>query len=674
MVQLSRDILQALSVLQQSSQLPSSLSSRLQIALRSFQGSSLPNAPPHIPWSAFHPILVDVQAALPTVDQRNTFAELLRRAEEEMKGVEQAEKSTGGGGIEMKSNGLLPPPHGSPSSSPSPRSPPSKPSTPVSTPSSLFIPPSLLPLILSALSSDKTTNPKASLQNATLLTTLAVQPDLILPPGKTLASLLSLPDAEAREKKRKRMSGSSEGSAGRGGGPIHGGSLEERVGNMMKAAYWDDATDKLLSSPPTCSLRLSLLQTDLSTAFSGLLPPMKLKDLFPVPDQTTIWDRKAFSTSLANILEAAKARCAPVRDEEVLRLERMLEATKSEESGANEKDATKAVLSVVEGVLELAELMKSDLSTFRLLSIPPASLPSLVTSLAETFERTEILSNFPSHASLTSSLSTYLAANTPHSPSEPASLRLYASLVSTVTSSHPISQPPLPTSDSNPSSSPSSTLENNQIPPILIGTSPILFNIQNHIQAIVITASLVALAPGGLSPDASRKIYQLLMADLHAEGGEQHTHLEDLTQIVLACWSASSTPAPSEEEKKAHQEKIREGVQRVLRTTDPVWNLLLSRLKKALITSLTEEHLPMDLVPERMQSGRGEVRSSMSGGGGGGGRGKSRRIVVKGFEGEVLEQGIGNVVDGLKKVGGWVGEVWGDVLKGVEGVGASTGV
>lgn len=82
----------------------------------------------------------------------------------------------------------------------------------------------------------------------------------------------------------------------------------------------------------------------------------------------------------------------------------------------------------------------------------------------------------------------------------------------------------------------------------------------------------------------------------------------------------------------------------------------------------------MDLVPERMQSGRGEVRSSMSGGGGGGGRGKSRRIVVKGFEGEVLEQGIGNVVDGLKKVGGWVGEVWGDVLKGVEGVGASTGV
>jgi len=63
---------------------------------------------------------------------------------------------------------------------------------------------------------------------------------LILPPGKTLASLLSLPDAEAREKKRKRMSGSSEGSAGRGGGPNQGGSLEERVGNMMKAAYWDD--------------------------------------------------------------------------------------------------------------------------------------------------------------------------------------------------------------------------------------------------------------------------------------------------------------------------------------------------------------------------------------------------------------------------------------------------
>lgn len=36
----------------------------------------------------------------------------------------------------------------------------------------------------------------------------------------------------------------------------------------------------------------------------------------------------------------------------------MLSATRSSEGGANEKDATKAVLSVVEGILELAESMK----------------------------------------------------------------------------------------------------------------------------------------------------------------------------------------------------------------------------------------------------------------------------------------------------------------------------
>ena len=155
------------------------------------------------------------------------------------------------------------------------------------------------------------------------------------------------------------------------------------------------------------------------------------------------------------------------------------------------------------------------------------------------------------------------------------------------------------------------------------------------------------------------------MADLHAEGGEEHTHLEDLTLIILgsSASSFSSAASPSEEEVNLKAEKIREGVKRVLRTTDPVWNLLLSRLKKALITSLTEERLPVDLVPERMQSGRGEVRSPLSPGG------RNRTIVVvKGFEGEVLEQAIGEVVDGLKKVGGWVGEVWGDVLKSVETV------
>lgn len=233
MVQPSQSILRSLNLFlqTQSSTLPSSLVSRLSIALRSFSN------PPAIPWTALHPILIDVQNALPTLEHKNQFGELLKIAEEEMRGVEQAEKAAAkGGGIEMKPNGLMP------SSSPSsPSTQQASSSSPP--PTSLSIPPSLLPLILTALSTDQ--NPKASLSNATLLTTLALEPTLILPPGKTLASLLSAPDAEAREKKRKRLSAtSSEGSAGRGGGPTRGGvaSLEERVGGMMKQAFWDDVS------------------------------------------------------------------------------------------------------------------------------------------------------------------------------------------------------------------------------------------------------------------------------------------------------------------------------------------------------------------------------------------------------------------------------------------------
>jgi len=36
---------------------------------------------------------------------------------------------------------------------------------------------------------------------------------------------------------------------------------------------------------------------------------MMIKDLFPVPIQTTAWDRKAFSTSLANIVRVHPSFC-----------------------------------------------------------------------------------------------------------------------------------------------------------------------------------------------------------------------------------------------------------------------------------------------------------------------------------------------------------------------------
>jgi hypothetical protein len=186
-----------------------------------------------------------------------------------------------------------------------------QPSNPSSIEPSSSIPPALLPLIISSLSanplpsealpSSSSSDDVKALHDATLLTTLSLKPTLVLPPGKTLHSLLAQPspslsssssattsaqaDAAAadRERKRKRLSASGPSTQPPAPQSQQQQTLEERVGAMMKLAFWDDALQKLLSSHSSAT-RLAGLKGDLAVACSGLLGPGKVSELFVVPD------------------------------------------------------------------------------------------------------------------------------------------------------------------------------------------------------------------------------------------------------------------------------------------------------------------------------------------------------------------------------------------------------
>lgn len=233
MVRLSQDVLIALHALLRQLQ-PSPRTTHLASALAAFETST--DTSPVEEWTTLRAALRETVADLSGSDAAG-YAELVDRAEDEMRSVvEQAEKGDAVGQISVESNGLLPP---SPSSSslsdqtassskePSQPAPLSSSPPPLPLPGALHIPPAFLPLLLGALSSE----PKATLSSSALLTTLAIAPHLVLPPGKTLQSLFSQPRGNEEEvaaiRKRKR---SGEGS------------LEDRISFMMRNAFWDDVS------------------------------------------------------------------------------------------------------------------------------------------------------------------------------------------------------------------------------------------------------------------------------------------------------------------------------------------------------------------------------------------------------------------------------------------------
>lgn len=238
-----------------------------------------------------------------------------------------------------------------------------------------------------------------------------------------------------------------------------------------------------------------------------------------------------------------------------------------------------------------------------------------------------------------------------------------------------------PTSTSNGSTysatSPSSDTEpkQNALPPTLFFVTPTLLHIQNFLQALTIAAALRSLtrlpppSPTTPSSDFMERIWTLLHAEVERDEGTKLINLADEVVRARRLASASTAPSPepttSAELSKDEEERLRAAVDRTLKPADPVFALLHKRLLDALLAALDKPAATDESarVPEQMRTGRERPgkrpRLELS---------RERedtkaRLVVKGFEDEVLVRGVSEALRKVRGVIEWTQTTWADIVE-----------
>lgn len=188
------------------------------------------------------------------------------------------------------------------------------------------------------------------------------------------------------------------------------------------------------------------------------------------------------------------------------------------------------------------------------------------------------------------------------------------------------------------------TSAGNVLPPVLVVLAPLLFELQNQLQAVVILACLATLVtstyePATASSPAMDPLFQRLWSILDmsitrlpsprdsatasgvpADEVPEPAHLAHLADEILAHFAAASSPSPHRDVANSDliEARVRAGVERILRYEDPVWRLLSNRLQAATEAALLEtirrsscrESAPPEggqqpqQVPSRLQTGR----------------------------------------------------------------------
>jgi hypothetical protein len=257
------------------------------------------------------------------------------------------------------------------------------------------------------------------------------------------------------------------------------------------------------------------------------------------------------------------------------------------------------------------------------------------------------------------------------------------------------------------------------LPPQLFFVIPALVYLQNYIQAIIITAALQILARPPYSttkpliipsPSASgevdlrhdfvQHIWTLLKAEIDADsidnpsfdGPRSTTSLPETKLINLADEVVrerrklnSGSPNPDEETR------LRDAVDRTLRTSDPVFLVLRKRLFGALESKLLDSvgkiqdarYVTKPVIPQKMQTGRrlptqsqrkvvGVIAAQGSSSsnlqlksllGGTQGATTGMRFEVLGFEHDVLRNAIADAYEILVRCIFWTARVWSDSVK-----------
>jgi len=238
-----------------------------------------------------------------------------------------------------------------------------------------------------------------------------------------------------------------------------------------------------------------------------------------------------------------------------------------------------------------------------------------------------------------------------------------------------------------------------ELPPQLFFSAPLLLDLQNHLQAIVIAAALRSLAhlpSANPSPssDFMNRIWTLLKSEINTLNNTKIHDDTDRTKIInLADEVVRATQLYSKLD--THEEQtLRSSVERTLRPSDPVFLLL----KRRLMSSLGKLWLSVSVVPngptatggtstsipEKMLTGigpRGQETSisekrlklmvseslsdsypSSSSHRSTGIGTEAERMIIPGFEDVVLRKAIGETAQKMADCIEWVESIWEDLV------------
>ncbi|KDQ53545.1 hypothetical protein JAAARDRAFT_197353 [Jaapia argillacea MUCL 33604] len=510
---------------------------------------------------------------------------------------------------------------------------------------------------------------------------LATNPSTLLPPSKSLLSLLSTPKPSTNNVKE---------------------TLQDRISAIVYRAFWDEALESLSSPSPQSQLtKLQSLYTDIHTSLIPLLPPSHpiLSTLSsPISPSSPLFQTAI--TTLHQTLLALRTRCAPSRDSQIDSLLSNL----SQPNLGHDHDLPKVIVETTKGILKLTEEMKSDLSSFILGSMSELQLQQVIIKEARERER-GIISQLwgeervvrewkewvgkgegEGKERFVKRLMKALGEGVPVSCPLPKPLDLSPSTSPSTEPSSPSTETSSPPRSSSP---PSPT---NTLPPPFLFTSPSLLSIQNYLQALTITASLrslVRLPPTQPSSFVTR-VWTLLKSEISEStdpslkfptqsqgGGESNpTKLVNLADEVVQAYRLSLPPTQVDEdraqvkEREEQEGKLRTLVNLTVKTSSPIYTLLQTRLLSALSSSLLSP-LPSVGVgkmstgagttdkdktfrPKVFVEGTDHLRPF---------EGDPREVgVVKGFEDPVLVDAIREVGEMIKRVEWWIQTCWGDLI------------
>ncbi|KAI9456625.1 hypothetical protein F5148DRAFT_1223978 [Russula earlei] len=459
---------------------------------------------------------------------------------------------------------------------------------------------------------------------------LANDPSKVLPPGKSLLSVLSQPSV--------RQDRDDEPPA-----------LHEKVEEMIHKAFWDEALGTLSSTEPSTQLpRLKLLFNDLRTMLLPLFPAgHSILAVLSAPLGPTSSPLLTALNHCRETLAALRERCASARDAYIDSLSASLA-----DPPTDPLDLAKLVVDTVRSILKFAETMKDDLSQFVLGTMGEAQLAASVANQAHIRERALVLDLWEQSV-VREDIAAWLSdLSPPHAlivvpPSRKWVLRVVQALGATDPVACPLPTKPLAPENDMPPPVP------NTLPPPFFFSTPQLLYIQNVLQAIVIAAALRTLLPATASPpeDFMYRIWTLLLASVNDEGLQGDTRLVNLADELVRALSLTDPEATKQ---------LRSAVARTVRTSDPVFLLLQQRLLSALAERLS--HAPVAIerkdAPEKIRTGRGERSPSVANE-----KRSKGELEVKGFSGPVLSVAIQEVLGMLQEVVLWIERIWADLFE-----------